>query len=105
MHGYAIRAGGPGAAVVQVASGLLRVRTFVMTTSHVVIGGSSVAASALTSVSLSLSGSRSVSGASSSRRLDGKSTTSTTSSASASEDLDGDEAIDSHRGGLHRLRR
>ena len=50
--------------------------------------------------------SRSVSGASFTRRSDSKSTT---SSGSASEDVDvdtgiGDKNTDSHRGGLHRLR-
>ena len=45
MHGYAIRAGGAGAAAVQVVHGLLTVRTLVMAT-HAVIGRSSVAASA-----------------------------------------------------------
>ena len=86
MHDYAIRAGGVGPQAVQVAPGLLSVRTPVMAPSHAVIGGSSVAASA--SASMPLSVSHSVSGVSSSRRSDSKSTTSTTSSASASEDID-----------------
>ena len=110
MHDYAIRAGGAGAQAVQVAPGLLGVRTPVMAASHAVIGGSSVAASASASVPLSVS--RSVSGASSSRRSDSKSTTSTTSSSEDVDidididiDVDGDEDVDSHHGGLHRLRR
>jgi len=37
-HDYAIRAGGPGGAAVQVAPGLLRARTPVMTTNHAIIG-------------------------------------------------------------------
>jgi hypothetical protein len=82
MHDYAIRASGAGAQAVQVAPGLLGVRTLVMATSLTVIGRSSVAASASASVPLSVS--RSVAGTSSSRRSDSKSTTSTTSSASAS---------------------
>ena len=102
MHDYAMRAGSAGAQAVQVALGLLGVRTPVMAASHTVIGGSSMAASVSASALLSVS--RSVSGASSSRRLDSKSTTSTTSS---SEDVDidididsdvhSDEDVDSHR--------
>jgi hypothetical protein len=86
MHDYAIRAGGACAAVVQAVPGLLTVRTLVMAT-HAVIGRSSVAASTSTSALVPLPMSRSVSEASSCRRLDSKSTTSTTSSASASEDV------------------
>jgi len=110
MHDYAIRAGDAGAQAVQVAPGLLGVRTPVMAPSHAVIGGSPVAASASVSASVPLSVSRSVSGASSSRRSDSKSTTSTTSSSEDVDididiDVDGDEDTHSHRGGLHRLRR
>jgi hypothetical protein len=115
MHDYAIRAGGSGGQAVQVAPGLLDMKTPVMATSHAVIGGSSMGASTSASSSVPLSVSRSVSGASSSRRSDSKSTTSTTGSTGASEDadidininidVDGDEDVDSHRGGLHRLRR
>ena len=98
-------AGGAGAQAVQVAPGLLGVRTPVMVANHAVIGGSSIATSASASVLLSVS--RSVSGASSSRRSDSKSVTSTTSSSEDVDididiDVDGDEA---HRGGLHCLRR
>ena len=39
MHDYAIRAGGPGGAGVQVAPGLLSARTPLMTPNHAVIGG------------------------------------------------------------------
>ena len=112
MHDYAIRQGGPGAQAVQVPPGLLSVRTPMMATSHAVIGGSSVAASASAPASVPLSVSRSVSGALSSRRSDGKSATSTTSSSEDVDidfdidiNVDGNEDVDSHRGGLHRLRR
>jgi hypothetical protein len=81
MHDYAIRASGAGALAMQVAPGLLGVRISVVATSHALIGGFSVATSASASVPLSVS--RPVSGASSSRRSDSKSATSTTSSASA----------------------
>jgi len=106
MRDYAIRAGGAGAAAVQVVPGLLTVRTPVMATSHAIIGGPSVAVSAWAAASafVPLSVSRSVAVASSSRRSDSKSTTSTTSSGNASGDVDGDEDIDFHRGGLHSLR-
>ena len=94
MHDYAILAGGSGAAAVQVAPGLLGVRTLVMTTAmsggaagHATTGGPA-------SASVPFSVSRSVSGAPSSRRSDSKSTTSTTSSNSASEDADIDIDID-----------
>ena len=55
MHDYAIRAGGMGALAVPVAPGLLGVRAPVITTSHAVIGGSSMAASASASASVALS--------------------------------------------------
>jgi hypothetical protein len=69
MHDYAA---GAGAAVLQVAPGLLTVRTPVMAT-HAVIGRSSVAPSASASASVPLSMSRLVSGASSCRCSDSKS--------------------------------
>jgi len=126
MHDYSIRVGGGGvgAQAVQVAPGLMGVRTPVMAPAtvttlgaggadaHAIIGGSSVPASASMPVSVV---SRSVSGASSSRRSDSKSTT---SSGSASEDVDIDIDIDididgdeedldsTHHGASgHRLRR
>ena len=54
MHDYAICAGAVGAQAVQVIPGLLGANAPVMMTSHAVIGGSSMAASASASESASM---------------------------------------------------
>ena len=70
MHDYAVCAGAVGVQAVQVTPGLLGANAPVMMTSHAVIGGSSMAASASASESASMPLS------------DSRSTTSTTSTTS-----------------------
>ena len=103
MHNYVIRASGAGEQGVQVAPGLLGIRTPVKTNTTIggvggvgraIIGGSLASASASVPLSVSLS----ESGAWSSCRADSK----TTSSGSANEVEGGD--VDSNHRGLHHRR-